>query len=213
MKICLPALLAFLFVSTPAHCALTATTAASTATAAGAPTQAIKNLVSEAQAYKDENAPELSKEEKTGRLEAKNRISAILDLSEMAHQILEPRWEKMKPAEREKYASLLSGLVEKIGYPQIEKFFNSDIVITYTGEKPLKNGDASVFTDIFYKDEDLTLTTEFRLHKKPSGWSVYNVITDGDSLLLIYRNQHMSIIKDKGFPELLRLMEKKLDAD
>jgi ABC-type transporter MlaC component len=62
-----------------------------------------------------------------------------------------------------------------------------------------------------YADEDQKLTTEFRLYQTEKGWRIYDVITDGESLLLIYRNQHSGIIKEKGFPHLIKLMEKKLN--
>lgn len=189
-----------------------AAVAASTAAApAGAPTLAVQDLVASARQYADEKAPGLTPEEKQRRLAARDRISAVLDLHEMARLILVRQWDKLKAADRERYASLLAALVEKIGYPQIEKFFNGNIEISYNGEKPLEGDKSAVFTRIFYKDEDLTLATEFRMHPTARGWRVYDVITDGESLLLIYRNQHSGIIKDKGFPELVRLMEKKLN--
>lgn len=183
----------------------------STVIPAGAPTIAIQDLIAAARQYTDENAAGLSAEEKKKRLEVKNRISAILDLHEMARLILMKQWDKLKPAEREKYAALLAALVEKIGYPQIEKFFNGKIDIVYEQEKTLDGGATAVPTKIVYKEEDLTLHTEFRLHPTPSGWRVYDVITNSESLLLIYRNQHSGIIKEKGFAHLLKLMEKKLN--
>jgi len=185
--------------------------AAAAAPASGAPTLAIQDLVASARKYQDLNAAGLTPEEKAARLQLKNRLSGILDLREMAHLILVKQWNGLKPAEREKYASLMAALVEKIGYPQIEQFFNGHIEITYTGEKPLEGGKAAVFTSIFYKDEDLTLPTEFRMYPAGKDWRVYDVITDGESLLLIYRNQHSGIIKDKGFPALIKLMEKKFN--
>ncbi len=186
------AFMAFILFSGTAQAAPESAVTASTA-AAGAPTLAVQDLVSSARAA------------------ANDRVSAVLDLHEMARLILAKNWDKLKPADRERYASLLSGLVEKIGYPQIQKFFNGRIEITYTGERTLDGGASAVFTSIFYKDEDLTLTTEFRLHPTEKGWRIYDVITDGESLLLIYRNQHSGIIRDKGFPQLIKLMEKKFN--
>ena len=207
---------AVIFIVSSLACApLHAQTALSTAPAqvaeAGAPTLAVQDLVAAAKLYADENAPGLTPEEKQKRLEIKDRISAILDLREMAHQILIKQWDRLKPAEREKYAALLTGLVEKIGYPQIEKFFNGRIAITYTGEKALEGGRAAVFTSIYYKTDDITLPTEFRMYPAGKAWRVYDVITDHESLLLIYRNQHSGIIREKGFPELIKLMEKKFN--
>ena len=176
-----------------------------------AATLAVQNLVSSARLYADVQAPGITAEEKQRRTVLKENISTILDLHEMARLILARNWEKQKPADREKYAALLTVLVEKIGYPQIEKFFNGPIELIYTGERPLEAGKASVFTAIAYKDEDQKLSTEFQLYQTGKGWRIYDVITDGESLLLIYRNQHSGIIKEKGFPHLIKLMEKKLN--
>jgi ABC-type transporter MlaC component len=183
------------------------------APAAGAPTLAVQDLVDTAKKYDDENAKGITPEEKQRRLAMKARINGILDLKEMAHQILIKKWDTLKPGEREKYADLLSALVQKVGYPQIGKYFNGQIEVKCVGEKPLDAGNQEVLTHIVYKEEDLTLNTEFRLHPTDKGWRIYDVVTDGESLLLIYRNQHMGIIKDKGFPELVKLMEKKLNAN
>jgi len=174
-------------------------------------TQAVQDLVSSARLYADVQEPGITAEEKRRRTAVEERLSTVLDLHEMARLILAKNWEKQKPADRERYASLLTALVEKIGYPQIEKFFNGPIELTYTGERPLEVGKASVFTAITYKDEDQKLSTEFRLYQTGKGWRIYDVITDGESLLLIYRNQHSGIIKEKGFPHLIKLMEKKLN--
>ncbi len=178
---------------------------------AGPATLAVQDLVSSARQYSRADEPGLTLEEKQHRTAIRERISAILDLHEMARLILARNWDRQKPADRERYAALLTALVEKIGYPQIEKLFNSRIEMSYTGEKPQEAGKTAVFTTIRYEEEDTELHTEFRLHSTGTGWRIYDVITDGESLLLIYRNQHAGIIKEKGFPQLIKLMEKKLN--
>lgn len=179
--------------------------------APGPATLSVQEMVAAAKQYSDEKAPGLSDTERTRRKETREKISGILDLHEMARLILAGNWEKQKPSDREKYAALLTALVEKIGYPQIERLFNGNLEMAYTGEKSSETGKTSVFTSILYKDEDVKLTTEFRLYLTEKGWRIYDVITDGESLLLIYRNQHAGIIKEKGFPQLIKLMEKKLN--
>ena len=202
-------LFAFMLLLPGGTCALRAQE--NSAIAYGQPTLAVQAFVASAREYTDEKAPGLTGEERERRAGIRQRSSSILDLHEMARLILARNWEKQKPADRERYATLLTALVEKIGYPQIEKFFNGRIELTYTSERPLETGKASVFTKIAYKDEDQKLTTEFRLYQTEKGWRIYDVITDGESLLLIYRNQHSGIIKEKGFPHLIKLMEKKLN--
>jgi phospholipid transport system substrate-binding protein len=174
-------------------------TQAAPAAEAGAPTLAVQELAAAARDYS-------AKAEAAGA-----RLNAVLDLREMARLILASNWDRLKPAQRERYSGLLEALVRKIGYPQMEKFFNEQPEIKYTGESQLDGGRTAVFTAIYFKADDLKLSTEFRLLREGSAWRVYDVITDGESLLLIYRNQHAGIIKQKGFPELLKLMAKKLD--
>lgn len=201
---------AFMLLAPGGACVLHAQETGAT-TLSGQPTLAVRAFVASSREYADEQAPGLSREEKERRAGIRQRSSSILDLHEMARLILAKNWEKQKPADRERYAFLLMALVEKIGYPQIEIFFNGPIELAYTGEQPLEEDKASVFTEITYKGEEQKLTTEFRLHRAEKGWRIYDVITDGESLLLIYRNQHSRIIREKGFPHLIKLMEKKLN--
>jgi len=178
----------------------------------GSGTLAVHELVASAKQYADENAAGLSVNEKDLSQQNKKKISSILDLHEMAHLILAKHWDNLKSADRERYSFLLSALVEKIGYPQIAKFFNGNIEIQYISENTIKGSkNVSVITKIVCKDDDVVLTSEFRLHPEADAWRIYDVITDGESLLLIYRNQHASIIKEKGFQHLIKLMEKKLN--
>lgn len=172
----------------------------------------VKELIETAKTYKDEYEKGISTEEKASRGAVREKISSILDLKEMARLILKNHWAKLKDAQRNQYADLLSRLVERIGYPQIGEYFNKDLKIEYLSEKEISANEREVLSRITYPNDEFILSTKFLLKKSEKGWRIYDVITDGDSLLLIYRNQHMGIIKDKGFPELIKLMQKKLDS-
>ncbi len=172
----------------------------------------VKELISVAKTYKNEYEKGISKEEKEHRSAIREKMSSILDLNEMAHLILKNHWPKMKEYEKTQYADLLSKLLEKIGYPQIGDYFNKDLKIEYLDQKIDSDGHIEVLTRIIYPNDEFILSTKFLLKNTTKGLRIYDVITDGDSLLLIYRNQHMSIIKEKGFPELIKLMKKKLDS-
>ncbi|MEW5951644.1 MAG: ABC transporter substrate-binding protein [Elusimicrobia bacterium] len=175
-------------------------------------TDSVKLLIETAKKYKDENEKGISKEEKESRIKIREKISSILDLKEMASLILKNKWSSLKESEKIQYADLLSSLVEKIGYPQIGSYFNKDLKIEYLSESKMPSGDREVGVRITYPNDEFILSTKFLLKNKSGNWRIYDVITDGDSLLLIYRNQHMSIIKEKGFQELLKLMRKKLNS-
>jgi phospholipid transport system substrate-binding protein len=42
-------------------------------------------------------------------------------------------------------------------------------------------------------------------------WQIYDIVTEGSSLIRNYRNQFRRVIEKKGFDELLRRMKAKRD--
>ena len=51
------------------------------------------------------------------------------------------------------------------------------------------------------------------LHQVGGQWRIFDVVTEGSSMVMNYRNQFGRIIKKDGFAELLRKMKSKADSD
>jgi len=127
----------------------------------------------------------------------------------MAKEAIGDYWKKVSVKKRERYSYLLERLVEKIAYPASKEYFNK-IDIKYDKVEKLSDDKYIVKTTVINKDEDFDVSLDFKLHKTKTGWRVYDVITDGDSLVLDYKNQFIKIIKEKGFDHLIKLMERRL---
>ncbi len=84
------------------------------------------------------------------------------------------------------------------------------IDISILGQRELKTGGTAVQLRGVYKSAGLTFSPELRLRRAKSGWVVYDIRSEGESLFRIYRELHKEMIADKGFPALLSAMGRKL---
>jgi phospholipid transport system substrate-binding protein len=50
----------------------------------------------------------------------------------------------------------------------------------------------------------------YKMHKGPTGWVVWDIITDEVSLVRNYKNQFHKIITEQGYDKLLEKMKSKL---
>ncbi len=173
------------------------------------PLERIKEFVEYMKMYKDESKIKLTDAEKKKNQEVLDKISSILDVPAMAKSALGTYINKVSSVKINKYVTLMQKLVEKIAYPASSEYFN-EIIIQYKSVKKIDDTHALVDTVIIDEKEDFDIDITYKMFKSDTGWKIIDVITDGDSLVLNYKNQFTKIIKDKGFDHLISLMDRKL---
>ena len=47
------------------------------------------------------------------------------------------------------------------------------------------------------------VTIEYRMRRNGNAWVVYDLVTNGSSLVQTYHDSYTRIIRDRGFPELI----------
>src|SRR5690606_26943704 len=62
-------------------------------------------------------------------------------------------------------------------------------------------------------DREEPVSIDYVLHQVDGKWRIYDIVTEGSSLVNNYRSQFRRVIKQKGFDELLARMKKKLDKE
>jgi phospholipid transport system substrate-binding protein len=55
------------------------------------------------------------------------------------------------------------------------------------------------------------VSIDYVVHQVDGKWQIYDIVTEGSSLIRNYRNQFRKVIEKKGFDELLRRMKAKRD--
>ncbi|GAB4209726.1 MAG: ABC transporter substrate-binding protein [Sandaracinaceae bacterium] len=144
------------------------------------------------------------------RSQAVTRIlSDLLDYEELSRRALGPHWDGKTEAQRREFVDLLRQLVERNYEANLERVL--DYEITYTREAAGADGTV-VTTEARSRVERRQPPVEiaYTLHLQGSSWRVFDVVTDGVSLVRNYRNQFNRIITEHGWDELIRRMRDRL---
>jgi phospholipid transport system substrate-binding protein len=142
----------------------------------------------------------------------KGALSDLLDYAELSKRALSDHWEGLTQAQRDEFVGLLSALVERSYQKNLESTLG--YAISYGSES--RAGDSVVVHTTARSKKNRRapeVTIDYALQPSNGGYRVYDVTTDGVSLVANYRRQFNRIIKKDGWDALLERMRKKLAAD
>ena len=107
---------------------------------------------------------------------------------------------------------MLRRLVQRAYKKNIKKTL--DYEVTYKGEGQVSKGHlVRTVARNKQKPREQPVSVDYVLHQVGGQWRIFDVVTEGSSMVMNYRNQFGRIIKKKGFEELLRKMRAKADSD
>lgn len=135
-------------------------------------------------------------------------FDAILDYGSLAKDSLGKLWDGRTDAERKDFQDLLTTLVQAAYTKNIRGTL--DYNITFVGSQPAKDGEL-VQTVAKHKTDPRkeAIHIDYLVHQVNGNWRVYDIITEGSSLVKNYNSQFRSIVDRHGFSELLSRMRKK----
>ena len=135
-------------------------------------------------------------------------ISELLDYKTLSKMALHKHWDKQSPKQRQEFVSLLKELVERNYRQNLKNTLDYDI--SYLEESGTKKG-VLVKTSARSKKNrrQPAVLIDYELHKVGSRWMVFNIVTDGVSLVDNYRQQFDRIIKKEKWSGLIKRMRKR----
>jgi phospholipid transport system substrate-binding protein len=135
-------------------------------------------------------------------------FDALLDYDALAKDSLGKLWDDRTEAERKEFQTLLTTLVQSAYTKNIRNTL--DYNITFVGEQPAKAGEL-VQTVAKHKTDARkeSIHIDYLLHDVGGKFRVYDIITEGSSLVKNYNSQFRGIVNKHGFAELLNRMRKK----
>lgn len=136
-------------------------------------------------------------------------LSELLDYQELSRRALGAHWESRTPQQRERFVSLLRQLVERNYEQNLQRI--QEFEVRYTGEEAIADGTV-VRTEARSRTERRQPPVEitYSMHLDGAAWRVFDVNTDGVSLVRNYNTQFNRIISQNGWDELIRRMEQRL---
>ncbi len=175
-----------------------------TATAwAGPPTDAVKKSVDEVIRILENPAVKKPEKKEDRRKLLEQTIAQRFNFTEMAKRSLGAEWAKRTPEEQKEFAANFQTLLANTYIGRIE---------AYSGEKvqylkELNDGEyAEIYTHV--DTGKSVIDINYRM-QKTEDWRVYDVVVEGTSLVLNYREQFKRILRKDSFAELSKQLRDK----
>ena len=136
-------------------------------------------------------------------------LSELLDYQELSRRALGSHWESRTPAQREQFVGLLRQLVERNYEANLERI--QDFEVDYSREEA-SAGATVVHTSARSRTERRQPPVEisYSMHLTGGQWRVFDVNTDGVSLVRNYNRQFNRIIGQDGWDALITRMQERL---
>jgi phospholipid transport system substrate-binding protein len=136
------------------------------------------------------------------------------DTTDMARSALGYHWKSLNDQQRQQFTRLFSDLVESI-YLSRSNFskaqqYTGTVRIDYLKEIPEGDDYRKIDTAVTLKNGDKPIKVDYRMRWLDGKWKVYDVIVEDISLTGNYRNQFNRVINNQGYPQLVRMLQDKL---
>lgn len=136
-------------------------------------------------------------------------LDGMLDYELLAKRSLAKHWDDVGDEKRKEFTELLKRLVQRNYEKNIKNIAEYDI--EWLGEDPGTEG-VVIHTRATSKTNkrEEPVTIDYRVHPEGSGYRVFDIVTEGSSLVNNYKNQFHRIIQKDGVDALLKRMRDKL---
>jgi len=174
---------------------------------ADAPQDTVQKLLQSIQ--KMHHKKPLTPEQQKSNDQISSRAMAHLDVRQVSQKTLGKHWKKRSKKMQDEFVQLLGGLFRVVAFPNSSKFFG-EMDLTY-GATTVEAGRATVPLAVLHPKEG-AVDIDFVLEQNSVRWRVVDVILDGVSMRSNLPTQFYKVIQKYGYPELVRRMQKKLNA-
>lgn len=136
------------------------------------------------------------------------------DMTEMARSALGIHWRQITPAQREEFTKLFAKLTEAIylsrsNFSKAQTYANT-VQIKYVREFSQGDGYRQIDTTVTLHPGEPPVKIDYRVRSVDGTWKVYDIVVDHISLVGNYRNQFNRIINNRGYPDLVNALKRKI---
>lgn len=139
-------------------------------------------------------------------------LNGMLDIEELGRRALDPYFAQQTPEHQAEFVTLLRQLIERNYRQNLESTLSW--AVTYGAPAAGADGTAVVPTTARSRTSARTepVTIDYHLRRRGTDWVVYDIVTNRSSLVQSYRDGYTRIVRDRGFPELLRRLRQRVAA-
>lgn len=181
------------------------TLSVSTVQGAPDPTEQLKPFLKKVtDTLSDPTLKDLSKKEQCQRIVtiARERF----DFQEMTKRVLGQQWRKLDAKEQQNFERLFTQLLQYAYVGKIEEYAGQKIEYV---QQRIKEDRAEVQTLLV--DKEKSIPVSYIMLLKDNDWMTYDVVVEGVSLIRNYMEQFKDILRNDGYPGLVKQVEEKID--
>jgi phospholipid transport system substrate-binding protein len=177
--------------------------------AAASPLPVLKKRTGEVAALLKQETQEGTRAHERKKARMKRIIRSFFDYGELARRSLGIHWKDRSSAERKEFVALLRQLIEDRVLSSLTS--HAEFTVEY-GEVSIEGKSSSVKTVVRIPDKP-EIEIEYKFSRRGSRWFLYDLVTDGTSLVRNYRSQFNRIIQRDGYQALVQKMRDKLNKN
>ena len=137
----------------------------------------------------------------------RDMFKTYFDLPGIGRFVLTRYWKAATPAEQEKFTTLFGDVVVYTWARRFSEYNGQTLKVT--NQQPDGADGTLVKTTISGKDANYSFGVDWRLRKRPEGFKVLDIVIEGVSMAITYRQDYSTVIAQTGsFAGLLGQMEK-----
>ena len=147
-----------------------------------------------------------TQEEKTKRFE--EYFLSALDVQTIGKNVLGRHWKSATEEERKAFLDAFTDMALKSWADRFNMYTGQEI--SFTNETPAQ-GKNQVFVNSFIQDDPNPISVIWRVSNKNNEYKIVDIVVEGVSMTLSYRNEYDSFLRDKGLPELSEQLKKQAE--
>ncbi len=143
--------------------------------------------------------------------EQKNKIAQLFDaffnFDLMAQEVLDSHWKELSSAQHHEFITSFSSLIKESSLRDLSLYQSQ---IRYKKVKVTSENRADADVNAVKGDKRVKVKYKLSL-TPPLNWKVFDFLLDGVSTVESYRTSFNKIIREKGFPQLISKINKKIE--
>jgi phospholipid transport system substrate-binding protein len=168
------------------------------------PTTALKPVLDDLTAVLEDDSLKGREHRDERREKIMSLIKRGFSFEEMSQRILGKTWRHITDQERDRFTVLMTKLLENVYIGKLEGY--SGQTIEFAAER-VKGDRAQVTTLVESNNEKFPV--HYIMNKTESGWLVYDINIEGNSLVSNFHEQFKSILRKDDFDGLVKILEDK----
>ncbi len=153
-------------------------------------------------------AADTSLDAETRRERLTEEIAGRFDVRGMSESILALSWKDASEAEKDRFVTLFTELLEHIYVSAIEGYTTETVTV---GGESVRGNRASVIV-VIQRDSGADIPLLFKLERRGEGWIAYDANIEGLSLVRHYREEFNQIARSRGMPGVIGHLEGLVEA-